>query len=192
MDIAESLQMAGVPACAVDETGRISVWNQEAAEFFGIPSGYARGREWHTVVRPNARRDCCPLCETRAALRAGRRLSPLEAVLRVRGVDNRVTVIPLPLRTDRSDLAFLMVVGGSGMEARDEEPVSRLTHREREILAYLARGWDARRIAAVLDIRYSTARNHVQNILNKLDAHSKAEAVAYAFENGLAGRKQPA
>ena len=30
-----------------------------------------------------------------------------------------------------------------------------------------------------------TARNHIQNILDKLEVHSKAEAVAFAFQKHL-------
>ena len=36
-----------------------------------------------------------------------------------------------------------------------------------------------------LNISQFTARNHIQNILAKLDLHSKTQAVSYAFKKGL-------
>jgi DNA-binding CsgD family transcriptional regulator len=36
-----------------------------------------------------------------------------------------------------------------------------------------------------LQISRYTARNHIQNILAKLELHSKAQAVSYAFKKGL-------
>jgi PAS domain S-box-containing protein len=60
-----------------------------------------------------------------------------------------------------------------------------LTDREREVLFLLAQGHSTRDIAQSLSISPSTARNHIQNILHKLNVHSRLEAVAYAFEHGL-------
>ena len=64
-----------------------------------------------------------------------------------------------------------------------------LTDREREVLALLAQGLNTNDIAKSLSISSSTVRNHVQNILNKLQVHSRLEAVAYAFEHGLVDRE---
>lgn len=60
-----------------------------------------------------------------------------------------------------------------------------LTPREVEVLAMLAAGQSTPGIAAALHISASTARNHTQNILKKLEVHSKAEAVSYAFKRQL-------
>lgn len=65
-----------------------------------------------------------------------------------------------------------------------------LTDREREVLSLLAQGLSTRDIAQSLSISPSTARNHAQNILQKLRVHSRLEAVAYAFEHGLVNREQ--
>ena len=64
-----------------------------------------------------------------------------------------------------------------------------LTDREREVLSLLAQGLNTHDIAKSLSISSSTVRNHVQNILNKLQVHSRLEAVAYAFEHGLVDRE---
>jgi two-component system, NarL family, nitrate/nitrite response regulator NarL len=68
--------------------------------------------------------------------------------------------------------------------ARDEAERHRLlqalTPREKEVLGLMAEGLDNRAIAAELGIGFTTVRGHVQNILEKLDSHSKLEALAYA------------
>jgi DNA-binding NarL/FixJ family response regulator len=68
-----------------------------------------------------------------------------------------------------------------------------LTPREEEILALVAEGLSNKAIAAELGLRLHTVRNHVQNVLTKLGAHSKLEAVALATRSGLLappGRRQ--
>jgi PAS domain S-box-containing protein len=61
----------------------------------------------------------------------------------------------------------------------------RLTPREVEVLAMLAAGHSTPAIAARLHISRLTSRNHVQNVLDKLEVHSKSEAVAFAFQKHL-------
>jgi DNA-binding NarL/FixJ family response regulator len=63
--------------------------------------------------------------------------------------------------------------------------LTRLTPREREVLALLAQGADNAAIAQPLVISSETARTHVQNVLNKLGVHSRLEAVAFVTQNGL-------
>jgi DNA-binding NarL/FixJ family response regulator len=73
--------------------------------------------------------------------------------------------------------------------ARDEHERRRLrdalTRREKEVLGLMAEGLDNRAIAADLGIGFTTVRGHVQNILEKLDAHSKLEALACAARYAL-------
>jgi DNA-binding NarL/FixJ family response regulator len=57
--------------------------------------------------------------------------------------------------------------------------ISRLTPREREVLTLLAGGDDNEAISRALVISPQTARTHIQNILGKLEAHSRLEAVAF-------------
>lgn len=62
---------------------------------------------------------------------------------------------------------------------------SDLTAREVEILALLAEGLSNQTIAERLVISLHTVRNHVQNVLTKLQAHSKLEAVSIAVREGI-------
>lgn len=56
-----------------------------------------------------------------------------------------------------------------------------LTPREREILRCVAQGMIDLEIAKLLGISRHTVRNHMSNILEKLDVHSRWHAVAIAF-----------
>jgi DNA-binding NarL/FixJ family response regulator len=62
---------------------------------------------------------------------------------------------------------------------------SRLTRREREVLALLAEGADNDAIAQALVISPQTARTHVQNVLGKLGVHSRLEAAAFVRQNRI-------
>ena len=66
-------------------------------------------------------------------------------------------------------------------------PTSRLSRRELEVLQLLAEGRMAKEIAQELSVSTKTVSNHIQNILVKLDVHSRAQAVAVAFRDGVAG-----
>jgi two-component system NarL family response regulator len=67
---------------------------------------------------------------------------------------------------------------------RAYQRLSRLTRREREVLALLVEGADNESIARVLVISPQTARTHIQNILGKLSVHSRLEAAAFVTQNG--------
>jgi DNA-binding NarL/FixJ family response regulator len=62
---------------------------------------------------------------------------------------------------------------------------SDLTERELEVLRMIARGITNKALAAELFLSVNTIRNYVQNILTKLGAHSKLEAVATAVREGI-------
>jgi DNA-binding CsgD family transcriptional regulator len=60
-----------------------------------------------------------------------------------------------------------------------------LSPRETEILRYVAEGHTTKEAAAAMNIAQSTAEYHMSNILVKLGAASRAEAVAIALREGL-------
>lgn len=67
------------------------------------------------------------------------------------------------------------------------EAFPQLTEREREVLELLAQGRDNRGIARALVLSDKTVRNHVSNILTKLEVDSRGEAVVRARNAGLGG-----
>ncbi len=60
-----------------------------------------------------------------------------------------------------------------------------LTEREKEVLELIARGLNNASIAKTLDLATHTVRNYVTQIYQKLDLHSRAEAVVWARERGI-------
>lgn len=74
------------------------------------------------------------------------------------------------------------------LEAQPLPDKEKLSPREREILAFLARGESNKEIARSLDLAESTVKIHVQGILRKLGLSSRVQAAVYAVEHGLGGR----
>jgi two-component system nitrate/nitrite response regulator NarL len=78
------------------------------------------------------------------------------------------------------ELMALMIEALHGVEARydAQEKAATLSTREREVLSLIARGERNGDIASALSISLFTVKRHVQNILQKLDVPSRAEAAA--------------
>lgn len=60
-----------------------------------------------------------------------------------------------------------------------------LTSRERDVLSLMGEGLDNKTIAGRLGLSLTTVRGYVQDVLRKLGAHSKLEAVVIASRTGL-------
>jgi DNA-binding NarL/FixJ family response regulator len=72
-----------------------------------------------------------------------------------------------------------------GLQKKDESgPATPLTPRELEVLRELSLGHDNEAVAKNLKMSPNTVRTHVQNILSKLDVHSKLEAVSRGIREG--------
>jgi DNA-binding NarL/FixJ family response regulator len=74
--------------------------------------------------------------------------------------------------------------GRNGVD-RSDDGIARLTARERDVLACVARGLPNRAIADELGMAERTARTHVSNILAKLGLTSRTQAALFAVEHGL-------
>jgi len=72
-----------------------------------------------------------------------------------------------------------------GGRASLEQASSDLTDREQEVLTYLAEGANNSEIAASLVISPKTVARHRENIMRKLNLHSRAELVRYAIRKGI-------
>jgi NarL family two-component system response regulator LiaR len=64
-------------------------------------------------------------------------------------------------------------------------PGSDLSSREREVLALMVRGLNNPEIAEQLAVGRATVKFHVSNILAKLGASTRTEAVALALQHRL-------
>ena len=70
-------------------------------------------------------------------------------------------------------------------ERQQQVPAPKLTEREMEVLKLVAKGLNNRDIAKQLFISENTVKNHIRNILEKLQLHSRMEAVVYAVREKL-------
>ena len=71
----------------------------------------------------------------------------------------------------------------SGPGTRD--PATELSSREVEVLRLIAMGATNREIAAQLVITEGTVKNHISNILSRLNLRDRTQAALYAREMGL-------
>lgn len=70
-------------------------------------------------------------------------------------------------------------------EPLSESDGAKLTEREREVLQHVANGLQNRSIAEALHVSEETVKSHLSNIMRKLAANSRAEAVAAALRRSL-------
>ncbi|HZU14567.1 MAG TPA: LuxR C-terminal-related transcriptional regulator [Chloroflexota bacterium] len=191
-----------VPFCAVNEFRRIVVWNDRANDLFEVRTDAVMGAEWHAVVHTVRTDGCCALCRTQRAMRENRLATAVNVTVSVKGRHTPVTMVPVPVKImNRECVGFLMLTASlaadhhdmdspalTGERVRhldDDRVIDELTPREREVLACVVEGLDARSIAVHVGISHSTARNYVQRILGKLGARNKAEAVTVALTYNL-------
>lgn len=86
----------------------------------------------------------------------------------------------LPAITER----LLRNIGKELPPSQTVTPESPLTRRETEILRLLASGYNNREISQAFSVKEGTVKNHVSNILAKLDVRDRTRAVLKALEWG--------
>jgi DNA-binding NarL/FixJ family response regulator len=78
--------------------------------------------------------------------------------------------------------SLLRSISPDTLEAR---PHSRLTEREQQVLALIAAGHATREVAEELCYSERTVKNVLHDVVTKLNARSRSQAVAYAVREGL-------
>lgn len=177
---------------AVDVNQRIIAWNAEAARTFGHTATAAIGDPCYRLVGgrdEQGRRFCRLECPVIRAARAGD--APPTMRLSARAGDGTtvtvdVSTIVLASEDSAGPVIHLCRPAGSAPEMESEPGVaSELTGREKQVLLALCRGCSTDAMARDLGVSPTTIRNHVQHLLAKLAAHSRAEVVALAYREGL-------
>jgi len=69
--------------------------------------------------------------------------------------------------------------------ASDSNTGSPLTNRETQVLRHVSMGLSNREVGKSLGISVETVKEHVQNILRKLDVNDRTQAAVWALKNGL-------
>jgi len=209
-DALELIAESKAPAYGMDRRDRIVFWNEGAEKALGWSSEEVLGKMCHDVL---AGRDvfgnlyCTKECPVVLSAIAGDDVQPFLIDVKKKGSEASVKIvvrsIPLPaagpsfavlmhfLETESPSLDTLI----SSIRSAVREPaglppadppisVSPLTGRQREIVMLVSKGYAALNIAAKLNLSHATVRNHIQNVLRKLEVHSQVEAVALSFRRG--------
>ena len=111
---------------------------------------------------------------------------PLDEVAdTVRAVDGGQSLIN-PSMAAKLLTEFAALARRDGEERPEQQvPAPKLTDREMQVLKLVAKGMNNRDIAKELFISENTVKNHVRNILEKLQIHSRMEAVMIAVREKL-------
>ncbi len=198
------------PLFVTDRRNHVVFWNEAACQLLGFDRDEALGADCAELLRgcdPSANRYCDENCPIMHIANRGDVVREFNLSLRTRDdLVVKVDVSVLQLRAGRADDYFLVhilrpaqppqraVTTDMAQPPRphlvtaresDDARVRRLTAREVEVLGMLAAGRTTPEIAERLHISQLTARSHIQNMLEKLEVHSKAEAVAFAFQKNL-------
>ena len=209
-DITDLVDGAGDPALAVDASHRIIAWNGAAEDLLDYQADEVLGRDCGQVLagrNGDGHVICNALCPFHLAVHREARLGALEVQVRRKGglpVWVRMASIILTggepcvvhilhdITDDRNREAFVQQVlqaasslsSDAPRKPADGPPVL-LSPRETEILRLLATGASTRGIAEALCISPATVRNHIQQIMNSLHAHSRLEAVIKALQRRI-------
>jgi DNA-binding CsgD family transcriptional regulator len=213
-DILDRIAGSGEAVMAIDYGDRIVLWNKEAERLFGRPARSVLGKLCHEIVGGrdvHGNLYCykaCPVAHQARDVDAEPVHSfPLD-VKTGQGKTKRVTMSLFAVPDSRPSLSTIVHVFRESdkkpsaferrlaEEAKPPEPplfpmsvgetVSvELTPRETEVLRKMSEGLTTVAIGRKLFISPVTVRNHVQNILQKLEVHSKIAAVAYAYQHKL-------
>jgi DNA-binding CsgD family transcriptional regulator len=182
---------------AVDEGGRIRVWNPAAEALLGKRAAAVVGRPCHEVLRGRdvfGNSFCHENCSVQVMARRGEPVRPFPWIAHAEpGTDcgARVSITTVPgARKGQFTLVHVLQPDPPAGDPLTLERAARsagLSPREIEVLSAVARGLKNREIAAELRIRLPTVRNHVQSLIQKLQVRSKLEAVALLLQMGATG-----
>ncbi len=70
-------------------------------------------------------------------------------------------------------------------EKNTTDPLEDITHREREVLYWIANGLTNKEISKEMFLSEKTVKNHVSHILKKLDLTDRTKAAVLAWKDGL-------
>jgi PAS domain S-box-containing protein len=211
-EIRALVEGTGDPAFAVDAARTIIAWNRAAEILLNLPAKDALGRGCAQVLAgrdDRGRLICAALCPPLLAAQRREPLGSMEMeVDRRDGAPVWVAVSSLissnsgpcivhvlrDVTEERHRRDFVqqvfrgaLALSGRGPDGPVDEaavPVV-LSPRQTTILRLLAAGTGTRAIARTLGISPATVRNHIQQVMGALQAHSRLEAVVRALQRRI-------
>jgi len=199
LKLLDALAFCSEPMFAINERNRIVFWNKALSRLLGWTYDDVAGKSCGNVLAGNdcfGNRYCCDACPIVSIAQRGDPIRQFGLTIRAKD-DNQVqadvSVLTFTLPATKSVvLAHIVQVARQAQTVEPPQPaygaghadarVRELTTREIEVLGMLAAGQGATDVANHLGISPLTARNHIQHIFEKLEVHSKAEAVAFAYK----------
>jgi DNA-binding CsgD family transcriptional regulator len=209
----DSIAHSGEAVFAIDSSDRIILWNKKCEEMLGRPARAVLGKRCYDVIGgrdENGNVYCyrsCPVAhqardmpkdpvhrfQLSIEMGSGPRKTVEISLFAIPSYHPALSTVVHVLRDGKRKVSALergLAEEADGreplwpMETKAGQPVD-LTAREKEILRCLAQGMPTAAIGKKLFISPVTVRNHVQNILNKLDVHTKLAAVVFAYQHDL-------
>ena len=204
-----SMEVSPDPVFVTDRHNRIVFWNRSAERILGFSVDEVVGKPCAARLEgcdAFGNRYCSDTCPVTGMAARGESVNQFGLRLKSRDgnvVTVDVTILNLGAHTP-GDFFLAHILRAERIMLpgiRDSEPpppspytsvrespdarARRLSAREVEVLGMLAAGRSTPEIAISLHISNLTARNHIQNVLHKLEVHSRSEAVAFAFQKRL-------
>ena len=109
-------------------------------------------------------------------------------ILKTSPVDKLLVAIQIAMEGNEPPSDSILLTAKSRMR-RPRQAISDdipLTKRELQVLQQVAMGLSNREVGKALGISVETAKEHVQNILRKLDVNDRTKAAVWAVKRGLA------
>jgi PAS domain S-box-containing protein len=209
----DRIARSGEAVFAIDSSDRIILWNKKCEEILGRPARAVLGKRCYDVIGGRDENDnvyCyrnCPVAhqardmpkdpvhrfQLSVETGSGARKTIEVSLFAIPSYHPALSTVVHVLRDGKQKVSALersLAKDADGreplwpMETKAGQAIE-LTTREKEILRCLAEGLPTAAIGKRLFISPVTVRNHVQNILQKLDVHTKLAAVVFAYRHDL-------
>ena len=113
-------------------------------------------------------------------------LGCFEFIQKTSPIENLVTALQGAAAGESTPPTSLLATTKTRMKRIGSGPAeSPLTKRESQVLQHVAMGLSNREIGKSLGISVETLKEHVQNILRKLDVNDRTQAAVWALKNGM-------
>jgi DNA-binding CsgD family transcriptional regulator len=198
-------------AYAVNRNGRIVAWNRAAENVFGYKDSEALGcRCWELLCGedPFGNRYCCQGCPVLNLAFDNHSVNCFNIKFKTASMEMKDFAVSALLLSSEAGVDLMVhlcraehgtnhkplngngnrYVNGTGtirQRPARQQRRGNLTRREQEVLELMAEGNDTNEIASTLSISTHTVRNHVQNVLFKLQVNSRLKAINLSRRLGM-------
>lgn len=185
---------------AVNSSGRVIYGNEPLMQLCGCSRDELIGLPCYDALKAkalNGDKFCGPDCPVAQSLADNGSAKNVDVVLqRQDGLDEWVNIGALlaPPEWQPASIVFTLrpfnirrIIDRFTVDKKENTLQKRngLTRRELQVVRKIAQGEKVPLISEDLNICITTVRNHINNIYHKLELHSRAEIVSYAYKNNL-------